>query len=700
MSDFFWGWLLPWAQLAVSLFNTVLLLWLGLTVLLNAPHRSWGTWLAGCGLGLGGAFFLGHSAALDFSLETLLEGSPAWWMLLAVPLLALPFGWLVLMLWSCGFWDAQARDSTLRRRGRFPLLLCGALLLALLILCVYGAPHAQRSPFGDWMPDNGATFWGVRAICALYPPFLVLCTATALWSLANAPSSGRLMRDEARRRARPYLIASSLVQLGVSLGVALGLVFFGYRSLSSSLYGLYGAFAQPLNTADWLVESAISLAVMLLGKAIVSYEVFTGKPLPRRGFWRQWRAIVALAAAYAGALSLALGIELRAIYLALLTTALMSAFLAIFSRRAYADRERAVANLAPFVASQHLTQGLLSGDAAPLQRALDEPFRALCEDVLNAGRAVLLPCGAPALDGAPRLYPPSLPFDARWKTLADAAPTSRQAWPLPPDCGMNYLVPLGEGEPIGALLLGPKRDGGLYTLEEIEVARAAGHHLLDAQTGATLAARLVELQRQKLAQVQVLDRGARRALHDDILPLLHGALLELSASGAPASALASLATAHKAISDLLRDAPVSASPLARRDFFAALRSELEGELAGRFDTVHWNIAPAARDFTASLPPLLADTLFFAAREAARNAAKYGRGEEQARPLHLAIEARAEALFTLELCDDGAGIGPVAGESGSGSGLALHAALLAIAGGALRLQSDPSGTRVTLELPLS
>ena len=41
---------LDWAIMAVSLFNTILLLWLGLTVLLNAERRTWGVWLAGGGL--------------------------------------------------------------------------------------------------------------------------------------------------------------------------------------------------------------------------------------------------------------------------------------------------------------------------------------------------------------------------------------------------------------------------------------------------------------------------------------------------------------------------------------------------------------------------------------------------------------------------------------------------------------------------
>lgn len=753
-----------------------MLLWLGLTVLLNSRGRAWGNVLAGIGLLLGGAFFLAHSAALDFSLEALLDGSPGWWMFVALPLLALPFGWMVLMLWSCGFWDDP--KSRLARRARFPLYLGVALFIALAALCIYGAPHADRSPFGDLKPGNGATYRSIRAISLLYPPFLLLCTATALYALSRPVPSGKMMTEEARRRARPYLLISSLVQVTGSIGVGIALVLFGYLSFSTPLYSLYSQFSGWLDLADLMMATGVSVAVMLLGKAIVSFEIFTGKILPRRGFLRQWRPVVVLAACYASLLSLSLGFELRPIYPILLTTALMSGFLAVFSFRTSADREGATRAIAPFVASQHLTQGLLSGDAAPLQRALDEPFRALCEEVLGASRAVLIARGAHAtLCGAPRLYPPSLPFNPAWTLIVAAmdAP-EHEARALPADCGMNYLVPLGEialkptknegfsaisnnvsasaaanspvqqsratknesdtfaaaistknqagenGAPLGALLLGPKRDGGLYTLEEIEIARATGQHLLDSQAGATLAARLVELQRHKLAQVQVLDRGARRTLHDDILPLLHGALLDLSGQNSTKNgaqnAISLLTEAHKAISDLLREAPTSDSPLARRDFFAALRREIETEMAGAFETIGWQIAPDARDFAANLPPLLADTLFFAAREAVRNSAKYGRGGEGSRALSLFIGAMCEEKFQLEVRDDGVGIG-VATETGvatangdaiardndstraarSGSGLALHAAMLAIAGGSLHIESAPSGgTRVVLELP--
>jgi signal transduction histidine kinase len=698
---------LPCAQFAVSLFNTILLLWLGLTVFLNAQNRSWGTYLASGGLLLGGAFFLAHSAALDSSIEGLLDSSPNWWLALVVPLLCLPFGWLILMIWSCGFWDDGAR---MHRRARWPLLITSAFFVTLCGLCVYSAPHSGALPFGDLTSENTATFLGFRAMALLYPPFLLLCTAAALYVVANPARAGKMMTQEARRRARPWLLASSLVQFLVSLGVTCGLFFIGYLSFHAALYNVYSVVGVALEWADLLVQLAIAVAVMLLGKAVVSYEIFTGKILPRRGFWRQWRAIVALAAFYASLVAFSLCFEISTVYPVLLASALMSAFLAIFSFRAYTDRERAVTNLAPFVASQHLTEGLLSGATVPLQKALDEPFRALCEDVLNAGRAVLIARGPhSSLAGAPRLYPPSMPFSVAWgKIVADADPASREVAALPDDCDMNYLVPLGEARnPLGALLLGPRRDGALYTLEEIEVARAAGEHLLDSQAGATLAVRLVDLQRQKLAQVQVLDRHARRVLHDDILPLVHGALLELSAKPGVESSIAALTQAHRGISDLLREAPPSSSPLARRDFWTALTHEIEEELAGCFDEVVYDVSDAARDFTLQLPPLLADTLFFAARETARNAAKYGRGGDHRRELKLFVVSDARDKFQLELRDDGVGKDLSSGssrektEGGSGSGLALHAAMLAIAGGGLRLESaEAGGARVIMELPRS
>ena len=59
---------LDWAILAVSLYNTIVLLWLGLTVLLNSERRSLGVWMLGSGLLLGAGFFISHTAILGSGL--------------------------------------------------------------------------------------------------------------------------------------------------------------------------------------------------------------------------------------------------------------------------------------------------------------------------------------------------------------------------------------------------------------------------------------------------------------------------------------------------------------------------------------------------------------------------------------------------------------------------------------------------------
>jgi hypothetical protein len=94
--------------------------------------------------------------------------------------------------------------------------------------------------------------------------------------------------------------------------------------------------------------------------------------------------------------------------------------------------------------------------------------------------------------------------------------------------GASWAVPLwSERGLIGVLLLGEKRNGSLYTQEEIEIARASGERLIDLQASAEMSRRLMAIQRQRLAQNRVVDRRTRRMLHDEVLPRLHAAMLTL-----------------------------------------------------------------------------------------------------------------------------------------------------------------------------
>jgi signal transduction histidine kinase len=268
--------------------------------------------------------------------------------------------------------------------------------------------------------------------------------------------------------------------------------------------------------------------------------------------------------------------------------------------------------------------------------------------------------------------------------------------------GARWAVPLwSERGLIGLLLLGEKRDGSLYTQEEIEIARASGERLIDTQASAEMARRLMALQRQRLIESQVLDRRARRALHDDVLPYLHTALLSLSSGGVSSDVVALLGDVHRQLSDLLREMPATAAPeVARLGLIGALRQTVEDELGDAFEGVTWQIKPEVERDLGAIPELTAEVLFYAAREAIRNAARYGRGGDTKRPLHLRVAAVWHGGLEILIEDDGVGLGEQAGENeGAGHGLALHSTMMAVVGGSLAVESVPDVyTRVSLNLP--
>lgn len=709
--------LLDWAIMVVSLFATILLLWLGLTVLLNAERRSWGIWLAGGGLLMGGAFFVSHSAILGHGPTYASQGIDFWWHAGWVPVVALPFAWYVLMLWYGGFWDTS--DTPLHRRQRPRLLLTVLLATGLVGLLVFANP--LPSFWQVVQLDMAATpsLGGIPLLLLAYPPYIVLCMGLSLDALRRPGPSARVMGDLARRRAHPWLVAASVALLLAGLLVALVMLWVGLSARQGPVHRIYADVALGVAWFDLAIASLIAIAVVLLGQAVVSYEVFTGKALPRRGFFRHWRRAVILAAGYSAVVGWSLTLQLRPIYSLLLTAMLMVAFYALLAWRSFADRERAIASLRPFVASQRLYERLLTTSAPPDVDA-GTLFRALCQDVLGARVAYLVALGRLApLASRPLTYPGDDPTSPRLRSgqappsLTGIAPQfdSPQTMVVPLDParygGAAWAVPLwSERGLIGVLLLGEKRDGGLYTQEEIEIARASGERLIDTQASAEMARRLMALQRQRLAESQVLDQSTRRVLHDEVLPRLHAALLTLRSGeagpgGASADAVALLTDTHRQIADLLRQMPATTAPqVARLGLVGALRQVVDDELGSAFDDVTWQVAPEAEREARSIPSLTAEVLFYAAREAVRNAARYGRDGQAERPFRLRVEVAWRDGLEITVEDNGVGLRPAEGSNGgSGQGLALHSTMMAVVGGTLAVESAPGAyTRVLLTLP--
>lgn len=710
---------LDWAILAVSLFNTILLLWLGLTVFLNAERRGWGIWLSAGGLLLGAIFFISHSAILGHGVDPVTPGLNFWWQVGWVPVAALPLAWYVVMLWYCGFWERQEdtgpAESKLHNRHKpwFYLALTAGLILTGLLLFSNPLPSlSQLAPFDRiTSPSNGR----IPLLILVYPVYTLLCIGLSLDVLRRPEPSGRLMGDLARSRAQGWLVFASLILLAVGLLVGWVMVWI-VRSVQQGF--LSPGAIQIIGGFDLVIETLIAMSILLLGQAVVTYEVFTGKTLPRRGLAQYWRRAVILAAGYSLLLAWSLTLQLHPIYSLLLSMLLMVVFYALLGWRAYAERERFIQNLRPFVAHQRLYEGILAGKDDPPDAGaedFDAPFYVLCANILETCQACLVPLGALApLSGEPLIFPrasggslPDLSAVVHHLKSPDEFGVS-----LAPDenGGMLFAVSLwSERGLIGVLLLGEKQSKGLYTQEEIEIARAVGEHLIDTKASMEMARRLVALQRQRMLQSQLLDQQARRVLHDEVLPLVHTSLLNLiGPENEPGEAIqetiALLEETHHRLSGLLRATPAMTAPEVRRSgFIGALRHTIDVDLRGSFDQVTWDLQAEAEQKSDGLPALVAEVLFFASREVVRNAARHARQTGAGSQLCLWIGLKVQNGLVLTIQDNGAGFAvprQVAGAGGNGGhGLALHSTMMAVIGGFLTVDSAPGQyTCVTLELP--
>jgi signal transduction histidine kinase len=703
---------LDWAIISLSLFNTITFLWLGFTVLLNVEQRRWGSWAAGGGLILGGLFFAGHTAVVSHTLGELGPDTEFWWRVSWLPVVGAPYMWYLMIAWYT--------DVLRTLRHRVWVTLAGVLGLCALLSLIIANPLPSYEDVVNRSPIAIFLLAGLPIVALVYPIYSTLCIVLSLSALRHPMASERFMGDEARRRARPWLIAASLVlllvclTLGVAVAVFLSRVqgrIFGVNNLVRTVVVLMGF--------DALISGLLAVAIVLIGRAIVSYEIFTGKALPRGGLSRYWLRSLVLAGGYGGLMGLSLSLpgssDFDPIYRLLLATLLMTLFYALLGWRSYADRERSMADLRPFVASQRLYERMLR-PAAPPEVDIAMPFRALCEDVLGARVAYLAALGPLA----PLVEPTALGGSAGAVSAQTInALASRFSSPeviCIPLAGEHYggavwAVPLwSERGLIGVLLLGDKRDGGLYTQEEIEIARATGERLIDTRASAEMARRLITLQRQRLAESQVVDRRTRRVLHDDVLPRLHTMILEIgdwrlgttdSEQAAISNLQSQLADVHRQIANLLHAMPATAAPeLARLGLIDALRQSIDGEFGSAFDGVSWQVEPAAAEAARAVPALAAEVVFYAAREAVRNAARYGRNGEATRPLHLSVAVAWRDGLELMIEDDGVGLGAATiTAQGSGHGLGLHGTLMSVVGGTLTAESEPGAfTRILLALP--
>lgn len=688
---------LDWAILSVSLFNTIIQLWLGITLLLTADRRHRGVWLLGGGALAGAVFFISHTAILAQQSMLNPDGLNFWWQIGWIPVMIAPFAWYVLMLWYSGYWTAPA--SRLHQRHRLPFFMMAMLIAVSLALLIGLKPIPSYNEIVRADLSHALRIGGIPLLAA-FPILMAVCILLAIDAVRGTLHTPHPSTDLARQQSLPWLLGASSVLLIVSLCV---LLFVGVvvsldrqRSLDSFTVGLVGVF-------DLILSLLIAAAVLMMGQALISYELVTGKTLPRRSLLQQWRTLILLAAGYGAVVGWLLTAQFRPVYSLLLTTALMVLFYALYTWRSSVERARFVARLRPFVSTQNLIGHFLTRDGQMNPRA-QELFSAICTDVLSTDSAQILPLGAlKALVGVGLRYPADQPVMMVQLPTLDT--DIRSIDPAHHE-GFAWAIPLwSERGLIGVLLIGGKRSG-VYTQEEIAVAQAGGERILDMLAGETMARSLIELQQRRIAQTRLIDLQTRRTLHDDILPIIHAAILELSGSAQEhidAETLTGLSTVHRRIADLIRDLPAASSQATTLtdvvDVMGGIRRMLDGEFGKAFTMIHWQGNGAL-----TAEPLVAEVVLGAVRELIRNAAVHGRGRDKTQALTLSVCVERNAADTrIHIRDDGIGLNREI-RSESGSGLALHRTLLALVGGTLTVENDQengdtvSGVSALIDLP--
>jgi signal transduction histidine kinase len=699
---------LDWSIISCSLFNTILLLWLGLTVLFNSDRRRWGIWVAGAGLILGGVFFACHTSIVSNTFNPVGREINSIWYYSWILLVILPFSWYILILWHLGFWDKQ--ESYLKKRQKYWLIFLVLLLLLVGPLVLFTNTLPTFLEFAKLDLSESLSIRNVPILIIIYPIYILFCIILALDALRFPGPSRRIMGDIARRRARPWLMSASIMLLLVSLLVTVFMLWLLFNSGKYEKFDTFYNLYPVIGTFDFIIEAFVSLAIIFLGQAITSYEIFTGKTLPRRGLFRSWLNIIFIAAGYGIIVGSGLVSRFSTVYYLLFTTFLMTIFYALSNWRFYSERERYIDNLRPFVGSQKLYEHLLVDTDSVLPVVdVQTPFYALCRDLLEAESAYLMALGPLApLVGSVLSYPekPGVEFPLLNEITEKIVSPEIICVPVEPEKnnGVILAVPLwSERGLIGLLLLGRKLDDGFYTQEEIEIARASGERLIDTKASSEMAGWLMDFQRKRLTESQVLDRRARRTLHDDILPLLHTAMLNLNANDTAVEAVNLIGDAHHKISDLLHEMPsTSVTEISKLGLIESLKKFVKNEMNQQFDNINWEIDVKAQYETKNIPALVNEVIFYASREAIRNAARYGRNTEAERQLNLNVSIKWQDGLEIIIEDDGAGF-KKGGESkgGSGHGLSLHSTMMAVIGGSLSIESAPDKyTRVTLFSPFT
>ncbi len=510
---------------------------------------------------------------------------------------------------------------------------------------------------------------------------------------------------------------------------------------------------------DMIANVAVAFIILIVGYSIVRHGILIERPLARRGFFEQWRGIVIVATTVA--IFIALLVDLTHSYLGgmLLITSLATIAYALFTWSSYTAHDRYIAMLGPFLHSTNIRHWL-NTDQQKTEQGLEDLFFHLCQDVLavQCARMIILTGSvrrsfsyrwpdASQIEGEDNaLRVKQRPLRNKRNTTQndeDRAPT-RIRMTINGQAMICWVLPIYDELGLVAMLyLGPREDGGVFTDEDMDLAHACGQRILDTLGDHEAMQAVAGLLRRRIVDVKLLGAQQRRVLHDDILPQMHLALLQLETlrskihKHAPVPAapgpkeqdrqigqgnnagdlstnleptldevVKMITDAHRRLAAMMRaTAPSAPHRLERDGLIPAIHTMLNQDFQQAFDDIEWDVSEeTAICIDEVTPPAIAELIFAAVQEALRNSARHARGSDVHRRLKLTLKATCERdypFLEVIVADDGVGIiSASSSTTGTGGGLLTHSALLAIAGGSLTIKSAPGeGVTVRILLPV-
>lgn len=484
-----------------------------------------------------------------------------------------------------------------------------------------------------------------------------------------------------RQKAVPFLKLIGFSLFGVVLLVSI--LFVGDE---------FGILENPILKAEkepkyfytfvLCIQGLICVSILVLGWALTSYEILTGRILPKISLKQEWK---------------------NSVYTALT----LSTLYFIFAKLGYPRAEIFIVFSYSFFLSRFFTVGknkrVSSDQNKVLKKILSSgsvkiSFGYLCKDVLETTKAALIFQGKiPYISDTNIYYPEDEPaqiFDFSKVAQNQENPNIQY---LDKNLFSDFVIRIKIESALSGdayLILGQKGNGGLFAEEEIEIARITGtwlvHSIFLEETGNILE----ELQRKKIQEQRLSDQKTRQILHDEILPEIHSLILEISndKSGNFNSLYAnSLTELHKRISSLLREMSDTGLEISRLGLIPMIQKLQDTEAKDL--RIIWEIDPKTNSEVENYLPEVQEVLYYAFRESLRNAVKYSGDLRSGVVIRIQYENGLSIQIKNEIGKD-----PISVRS-SGQGLKIHSALLRIFHGSLTLEfPSPKEALIRIFIP--